>query len=68
MECATPPQTGCKSVFRGGCFASLSLELQTDIEHRVDGARDIAAPLALDIALKLTCEGGMDDAVARDVG
>ena len=45
-------------------IARLSLELQADVQHRISLVSDLAAPLALDVALKQTCECRMNDTYA----
>lgn len=43
----------------------LPLDFQTNVQHRIRSGIDITTPFALDIALKHTVEGGVDNTYAR---
>lgn len=50
-----------------GRIRAFSFQLQTDVEHGINGARHVPAPLTFHVTLQLASERVMDDAVAGDV-
>lgn len=61
-----PPQTTLERIVPGR-IGAFSFQLQTDVEHGINSARHVPAPLAFHVALQLASERVMDDAVAGDV-
>ena len=62
-----PPQTPRQRILPSSDLPTLSPQLQTDIQHRIDCARHISTPLARHIALQLSRKRLVDNTVARDI-